>query len=112
MTEGRTAMRSRAPWIEALRARLARVFAAACLLFPLAAALPAAAQEGGKGGASSVERAMYERGLELAALGRAQPRDADHYRTEAHYAAGRHIAPYTRFMVRAGIVPLPSARMC
>ena len=89
MTEGRTTMRSRAPWIEALRACLARAFAAACLLFPLAAALPAAAQEGGKGGASSVERAMYERGLELAALGRAQPRDADHYRGEMHYAASR-----------------------
>ena len=107
MTEGRTAMRSRAPWIEASRTRLALIFAAACLLFPLAAALPAAAQEGGKGGASSVERAMYERGLErarevgdhdkvlsyldrLAALGGAQPRDADYYRAEAHYAAGRY----------------------
>ena len=40
--------RSRAPWIEALRARLARAFVAACLLSPLAAALPTAAQEGGK----------------------------------------------------------------
>ena len=106
MTERADDARSRASWIEALRARLVP----ACLLFLLAAALPAAAQEGGKGGASSVERAMYERGLELAALGRVQPRDADHYRTEAHYAAGRHIAPCTRFMVRAGIVPLPSAR--
>ena len=38
-------MRSRAPWTEALRARLARACAAACLLFPLAAALPAAAQD-------------------------------------------------------------------
>ena len=107
MTERVDDARSRAPWIEALRARLARAFAAACLLFPLAAALPAAAQEGGKGGASSVERAMYERGLErareagdhdkvlsyldrLAALGGAQPRDADYYRAEAHYAAGRY----------------------
>ena len=32
------------------RTRLARVFAAACLLFPLAAALPVAAQGGGKDG--------------------------------------------------------------
>ena len=41
--------RSCARWIEALRARrLASAFTAACLLSPLAAALPAAAQEGGK----------------------------------------------------------------
>ena len=42
--------RSRAPWTEALRAHLAGAFAVACLLFPLAAAFPAAAQEGGKDG--------------------------------------------------------------